>query len=106
MHEKSLVSTVDLVGYLMQTVMPSESYVRVKPLDALEMPMKLAKTYEWHYKLRVPRETLKTEPMPARLWHSVTSLLSHLVSQSPDFAVEWTSILRSVGMREGPTMKS
>ena len=30
--------------------------------------------------------------------------MSHLVANNSDFAVEWTSIIRSVGMREGPTM--
>ena len=77
---------MDLVGYLMQVVMPSEVYVQVRTLDNLELAMKPAKTYtsalaslrEWHYKLRVARETLKAEPLPARLWNSVTALMSHL----------------------------
>ena len=74
--QKGMVSTIDLLGEMMQHLLPSEAQVRVKTLDALEAAMKPAKTFtdaltalrERHYRLRVAQEQFSARPDPQRLW--------------------------------------
>ena len=113
--QKGLVSTIDLLGEMMQHLLPSEAQIRVKTLDALEAAMKPAKTFgdaltalrEWHYRLRMAREQFSAVPDPQRLWSALSALVTGLTSSHghSDFAIEWSSIVRSVGMREGATIR-
>ena len=59
----------------------------------------------WHYRLRVAKETLKASPEPHRAWMSLKGLVQSLVSSNSEFALEWGEIMRSVGMREGATLE-
>ena len=58
---------------------------------------------KWHYKLRVAEETLKSNPEPQRAWMAIQGLLGTLIAHHPEFALEWTDVKRSAGMREGAT---
>jgi hypothetical protein len=110
---RGLINTVDRLAATMQALMPTEATVRVHTLDVLERPMQGARTFGdavnalrgWHYTLRVARETFNASPDPHRLWLSISGLVSHLTQGSTDFAMEWSSTVRSVGMREGATLK-
>jgi len=110
---RGVVNCIDVLTIAMQLLLPSEAHVRVSTLDGLETPMKPARTFTdaltalrtWHYKYRVAHETFKTSPEPRRAWMAIRSLVSNLTGAAADFALEWNTMVRDLGLREGATMR-
>ncbi len=105
--------TIDMVSFTMQTLLPSESHVRVHTLDALERELKPVRTFreandqlrQWNYKYRVAQETFHVTPEPYRAYMAVKSMLNSLISSNFEFGMDWTNIVRELGMREGATTR-
>ncbi len=110
---RRIVVSIDMVSYTMQTLLPSESHVRVQTLDVLEREMRAVRTFreaneqlrQWNYKYRVAQETFGVTPEPHRAYMSVKSMLNTLITSNMEFGMDWTSIVREIGLREGATTR-
>lgn len=104
---------MDVLTVVMQSILPSESHIRVKTLDVIETPMMSARTFtgaltalrEWHYPLRITEETLHAQPEPSRAWTALKALTQHLVTTVREFVLEWGKCCGPSGWGKEPPLR-
>ena len=107
---RKLVMSIDMASFIMQTLLPSDSHLR---LDGLEREVRTVRTFkeaneqlrQWNYKYRVAQETFGVTPEPHRAKMAVKSMLSTLITSNFEFGMDWTNIVREIGLREGATTR-
>ena len=105
--QEGTLTVPDLLFITFQTFLPSEPGAQVDGLNTVETPLKAARTFSdalntlraWRQQIITVVTDLQANPEPLKLFNSVRTLTSNLISADNAFATEVSQMYRSTNIK-------
>ena len=109
--QKGTLTVLDLLFLTFQTFLPSEPSARVDGLNAIETPLQPARNFSealttlrmWRQQILTVVTDLQGNPEPLKLFNSLKTLISNLISSGNSFATEVSQMYRNTGIKSSCT---